>query len=548
MVLGNQARRRHHVESTKSNSGPFVSKSILPASHPPPSYQQQTGKGTRGRVYSLYRKPNGWRLESSSPNRRGDKLVRKMLLVGGAVVCVVYGALFLRLNRLIQREQNSDKTAFLFHWKNYHHFLNRPPPQSEAAKHVLEYLSSEQYALDAIRRRAAERRKRTRPPPMRNPDLYEKISAPYHFKFLEEEKSLGPVVQEKVEGRRPATNDINLRCGIDAQNAFVANPSFYPDIHTINEDSVILITGILGRIGFHLALKLATQCNAQVLIGVDSIYPNDTKHKLQLLKKLSTLYSQLPMKDPFIVTLDGLNPNPRRHHYQHYHFENLFDRKTGEFDYASFAKPTHVVHLLSAEQDAYLTHDDTIGGDLPYASNGGLFGLRQSLLATEQLLHNLGHGGTISQQLHFTFVSDVDVLKLGDKRPIDHLQRQGSAKKSNDILFPCTKFMEEILLHSYAAKFKTDRSLIVLRFPTVYGPWGKAGSFDHDLAKKAIRHWHDKGTMYRDAESPTESILLQLARQFGQNQLERDILFVDGKIARVDISPRICTNCIFSYQ
>jgi hypothetical protein len=87
--------------------------------------------------------------------------------------------------------------------------------------------------------------------------------------------------------------------------------------------------------------------------------------------------------------------------------------------------------------------------------------------------------------------------------------------------------MEEVLLHLYAEKLK-NHSFVILRLPIVYGPGGKPGSFDHDLAQKAISHWHDKGTM--DRELGSQSILLQLTGQSEQSQLEHDIIFVDGKM------------------
>lgn len=515
MSLGNQARRRHHVDCSSTPSA-----SLLPALHPP-QYHQHSGKGTRldraGHI--VYRKPNRWK---ASSKRRGNRFLPRVLFVGVTVIIVVYGALFLRLNYLLRREsKGSDSVGYSFH-ENYlssRYHSGRPLMQGDAAKRVMDYLSSEQSTSGAIQRRLEERYRKTSPPPfgttVNDLEKYEKLSKPYGFDFLEGGAS---VIHEKTE-RFGETNDMTTRCGIDAQNAFSANPSSYPDIHAVNEDSVVLITGILGRIGFHLALKLATQCNAQVLIGVDSIYPNDSKYKLQLLQKLSTLYSQLPnFKEPFFVTFDGINPKQCRH------FEDLMDDKTGDFDYATFAKPTHVVHLISAEEDSYLTRDNSIGGDSPYNSNDGLFGLRQSLVATEQLLNSLGYG---TSQLHFTFVSDVDVLKLREKGLADHWSANSHAKKHHRGMFTATKFMEEVLLHLYAEKLK-NHSFVILRLPIVYGPGGKPGSFDHDLAQKAISHWHDKGTM--DRELGSQSILLQLTGQSEQSQLEHDIIFVDGKM------------------
>ena len=542
--------------------------------------------------------------------------MRSILYIVGAIIIILYGAVFMRLKYLLRRDgqkilNDNPSSGNTYQHQHQHSHSNehehsgsyRPPmqqqqqqhhqqqhqqQQSDTIKSMLNYMASEKAAMETIRQRQEQRRQRTRPTRTPYNNINEKLFKSYRFEFLQEHYN-DETIKTETMGERDRNRKHNThhhRCGIYAQEGFDSNPSSFPHDHSIHKtsESTVLITGILNRLGFHLALKLATECNVQVLIGVDTFYPNESKHKLQLLQKLSVLYSKhlnmnpartgsgtgsdsgtrtrtgngngngmSTFKVPLIHVFDGVNPRRTRNLLE------FMDGESGDFDYHSFANPTHVVHLLSAEEHSYMTSDDgvgdgdrygdsdSIGGDTPYKPDDGMFRLRQSLLATDQLLNNLGD--TDTSRLHFTFASDLDVLKLDEVKVNGNGNvpgvfekgdnGNGNTKKSRRRrrgMFTTTKFMEEVLFQSYASSARLkDTTFVTLRFPKLYGPWGDPNSFDYRLAQGAVAHWHDQGIAERELDS--ESMLLQLTGRSEQSDShhEHNILFVDGTCAKSNL-------------
>jgi len=509
-----KARRRHHDTTSAARQPTSTSTPSIPLYH---AGSENPPKRSGRIAYKTQKLPR-----SPTAEAKYSRLIFRILFIGAVIVVIVYGALFLHINRLLTRgDQVADTTPGLYSDRTgFDHFhSDRLPVHSDAAKQNLDYYSSERFTSSgkAIKDRHEARRTRTRPPSWGASanDIveYNAVVKPYEFEFLQEmETNLGDL-KTHTDTKDNDAQDSLTRCGINTQNAFLANPLLYPDMHSVNKDSVVLITGILGRLGFHLALKLATQCNVKVMIGVDPLFPNESVHKLQLLEQISILYTQVSeFKRPLIMAFDGVNPLPRYH--TSFKGAKFMNGMSGDFDYSAYVSPTHVVHLLSAEEHAYLSIDAAL-------DSGGLFGLRQSLVATEQLLTNLG-----TSHLHFTFVSDVDVLSLASSNADGNHDSQ--MKQTHRGMHTATKLMEEILMQPYAENLD-DYTFVTLRMPALYGPWGKIGDFDHDLAKKAVTHWHDKGTMDRDLDS-NESMLLQLTDQSELSQVEHDVMFVDGKL------------------
>jgi len=473
------------------------------------------------------RTPRGLRTRS----RTGRWYLFQILIFGVALVAAVaYGSLFWKIFLEHQGQDlmgGSDIGSFFKPHTN-HYDLSLPhdlatPVKSQAANKVLDLvLSDQRLLLEQSQARIEERQRRSRPNSFAfdasGIELYNSLVKPYSFQFLNDvvqgDVTSPSLIDEKESGHGHGHGHGNAtRCGIDAQTAFAINPLAYSDIHAIREDSVVLIVGILGQLGFHLALKLATECNVQVMIGVDPMFPNESKYRLQLLEQISILYAKVPdLKKPLIVSFQGINP---RKNYDS-SFKEFFNSTTGDFDFGAYAAPTHVVHVFS--DDTYSFHDGRgrDDSDSPYSSNDGLFAMRQSLVATEQLLSKLGESQS-SRKFHFTFISDPGVLK--DASTSDGDKKQG--------IYTVTKMMQEILIQSYSRRLG-GHSFVTLRVPKVYGPWGKLGCFDYDLAQKAVMHWHDKDTMERSLESD-ESVLLQLSGHAIQSKIEHDVLFVDGK-------------------
>lgn len=337
-------------------------------------------------------------------------------------------------------------------------------------------------------------------------NLYRERVKPFGFHFLKLEDST--FIQDQASSKMfdTATTTINsgdyTHCGIEARSAFLDRPLSFPLTKGINEDSTILITGILSRLGFHLALKLATHCKVKLMVGVDPLYPNDPASRLEGIEQIKILYKQVPhLKKPLLVSFEGINPKQYHRSVKSY----FFNEKTGDLDFVGYANPTHIIHVLSSERNSYRKYDRSADDE-----NNGLFLLRQSMIAMEQLLTNLSP----SSQVHFTFISNVGVLNKIQHKPIE-----------NRDLFETTKLMEEVLLHFYSKRL-TSYSFVILRIPTLYGPWGQPGAFDYDVAQNAIKIWNtyhsDKHEVDVDLSSP-----LILHDKLGQ--IEKPILYVDGK-------------------
>ncbi len=340
----------------------------------------------------------------------------------------------------------------------------------------------------------------------------------YNFEFLSS-RGNSDIHHNNYGGKEDSENKMNEKrdspCGLSAQTASTKYPFLYPDIHSINEKSVVLITGILSRTGFHLALKLATECNVQTIIGLDPMIPNNVPNRIKIIDQLSKLYNSTPkLQQNLIIPYSGFSP---KEGYKS-RFEKFTSEETGELDF-SLLELTHVVHLLSIDD---YSNSALEGSDSPYimtSNQGGeeqvgnhMFGLRQSLVGIDHLLSTLTSGRKDSP-VHFTFVSDIDLQPPHGWRDME-----------NDIR-STSKLMEEVLLQMHFRESRSD-AFVTLRLPFIYGPWGKSGSVDYDLAEVAVKNWNDKRLLESDSN---ENIVLTLDSQKKFDMKERDILFVDGE-------------------
>eukprot|EP00557_Chaetoceros_sp_GSL56_P010915 CAMPEP_0176485668 /NCGR_PEP_ID=MMETSP0200_2-20121128/5158_1 /TAXON_ID=947934 /ORGANISM="Chaetoceros sp., Strain GSL56" /LENGTH=963 /DNA_ID=CAMNT_0017882319 /DNA_START=538 /DNA_END=3429 /DNA_ORIENTATION=+ len=357
--------------------------------------------------------------------------------------------------------------------------------------------------VEEIKSRHAKRKLRTTKYVEKGIDTYRAKVKRYNFHFLNSLNSQDTSIFDYHDMRSNwhqtgSAEDNIARCGIEAQNPdFFDNLMSFPLEWAMNQNSVVLITGILSRIGFHLALKLAAECKVQVVIGVDAIYSNEYTSKLQQLEQIKLLYAQVSqLKKPLMVAFDGIHPKQsRRPTIKTY----LFNEITGEFDFEESVVPTHVLHVLSSEKSSFQILDRAVDDDL--------FLLRQSLTATEQLLTTLG----ASSKVHFTFVSRIGALDNSEGKD----------------LFQTTKMMEEILLQYYSKRLSIS-SFVVLRIPTIYGPWGRPGSIDFDLTQQVILSWI-KGVSLTNNELDSE-----LSFSDGESvEAEKDILFVDDAVSAI---------------
>lgn len=346
--------------------------------------------------------------------------------------------------------------------------------------------------------------------------------------------------KEKDEDRDDKDTDKEMpkRCGRELQSLFSEKSSDFPTSDSITKDSVVLITGILSQLGFHIALKLASACDVKIVMGVESFemesYATDQIWREHTLEQITLLYSQLAassFRAPLILSPMGAVPNAKTHRY----YKDFVNSFTGELEFSSEVTPTHIVHIGSV-RDEFSFHADSDSdsateedseesnpnshSNLAHGSgDDNLYWLRHSLITTEQILSSLER---VSSPVHFTFVSDINVLTLEE----DSLHPDSSSFEKNKYFYLSTKLIEELMVHSYAERLE-QHHFVTLRLPQLFGPWGKPGAFDYDIAQNAIMHWHDKDTMSKYSDSKN-SMLLNLSSLSHKSQSEIDLLFVDG--------------------
>ncbi len=200
----------------------------------------------------------------------------------------------------------------------------------------------------------------------------------------------------------------------------------------------VLITGIAGFIGFHLAKDLLEK-NWSV-IGVDNLndyYDENLKvarlHELGIVESTFTEHQPYSNKDGGLIFYKGdISNRPFIH--------NVFE-----------AQPiAYVVHLAAQAGVRYsLQHPEAY-----IQSNvNGFFNLLQ-----ESKDHKVAH---------FVYASSSSVYGLNEKMPLattDNVDHPIS-------LYAATKKSNELFAHAYAHLYQMPAT--GLRFFTVYGPWGR---------------------------------------------------------------------------
>jgi len=291
------------------------------------------------------------------------------------------------------------------------------------------------------------------------------------------------------------------------------------------------------------------------MIGVDPLIPNTKINRIHALKQISILYQNIPkFQRPLIMTYAGLNPK----NVYHLNHVDYMSNDTGEIDYSKW-NPTHVIHVISnydydgyeslLDDDADNDNDNTRSKDKDFTleddGNTPIFGLRQSLTGIDQLLSTLSKNS--ESTFHFTLISDFNILSdslvdntaasleksKGQDSMIDN-NREGRIVADEYSKFHIvTKLMEEVLLQFYARNELSNHNntFVTLRLPFVYGPWGKQGSIDYELAEKAVKHWNDEVKMKRTSDKD-ESVLLSMVKgqKHWNHNVERDVLFVDDAV------------------
>ena len=187
----------------------------------------------------------------------------------------------------------------------------------------------------------------------------------------------------------------------------------------------ILISGVAGFIGFHLAEKLLKD-KKNLIIGIDNVnnyYDINLKHsRLNILKKFSNFkFIKLDLKDD-----KGL--------------KKIFTKY----------KPTHVVNLA--------------------AQAGVRYSLENPKLYLESNIigfFNLLDLSRVFKIKHFVYASTSSVYGANQKQPF----RESDSADHPIQFYAATKRSNEIIAHSYSCLYNIPTT--GLRFFTVYGPWGR---------------------------------------------------------------------------
>ncbi len=228
----------------------------------------------------------------------------------------------------------------------------------------------------------------------------------------------------------------------------------------------ILITGMAGFIGYHLAKKLGRE--GFDVYGVDSI--NDyysTKLKKDRLLDLGVAVG--PTDIGWIS-----NPNKNIHFLQ-----------------ADLSKSDECARVFEGDHYDALVHLAAQPGVRKSISHPAIY-FQSNLVATYNLLEQLKD----SPQTALLMASSSSVYGHSSDTPYTESQ-QTDAPVS---LYAATKKSTEIIAHYYAHQYKIDTSM--LRFFTVYGPWGRPdmavyGFFDKIMNGEEIKVFN-QGDLKRD--------------------------------------------------
>lgn len=202
----------------------------------------------------------------------------------------------------------------------------------------------------------------------------------------------------------------------------------------------ILITGVAGFIGFHLAKRLL-ETPQNTVIGIDNISPYyDTQLKedrLSILKKYSN----------FI-----------------FYKNDICQKET--FEKIHKHNPTHIVHLAAQAGVRYsLTHPQSY--------------IDTNITGTLNVLEFARHAS--SPIKHMLYASSSSVY--GTNKTIPFTEDQTTETPVS--LYAASKKANEMMAHSYSHLFQIPLS--GFRFFTVYGPWGRPDMAIHIFATKIMK-------------------------------------------------------------
>jgi UDP-glucuronate 4-epimerase len=215
----------------------------------------------------------------------------------------------------------------------------------------------------------------------------------------------------------------------------------------------ILITGVAGFIGYHLAQKLLAE--GQQVYGVDNL---NNYYSVELKQaRLDRLLSQPKFTFEYLDISDRAKTNQL---FQKHHFDRVF-------------------HLAAQAGVRYSLQN-------PYAY------VDSNLVGFTNILEGCRH----AKIKHLIFASSSSVYGANTKVPFsvtDNVDRPIS-------LYAATKKANELMAYSYSHLYQI--SITSLRFFTVYGPWGRPDmayfKFVRAIAEEKAIDVYNFGKMKRD--------------------------------------------------
>jgi UDP-glucuronate 4-epimerase len=237
----------------------------------------------------------------------------------------------------------------------------------------------------------------------------------------------------------------------------------------MHKEESVLLTGVAGFIGFHVAQLLLRE--GYFLIGVDSISTYyDTSLKYARLKILKETFP-----DTFIFCKG-----------------DIADRSFMEHIWHSVERPiTRVVHLAAQAGVRY-----SLENPYEYITTN----VMGHLVLLEQARHQ-------KDFKHFVYASSSSVYGANEEIPFSEEHRTEKPMA----LYAVTKQCDELMSRSYAHLFKIPST--GLRFFTVYGPWGRPDMALFIFTKKIL------------AGEPIPV--------FNNGQMKRDFTYIDDIAAGV---------------
>ena len=479
----------HHDPTTATVTTLTPSRRIFrPHPHPhhhPQAYHNHNINATNGHINTTARKPR-------------QSWLRLCFFLGtGCYLILILQTLSLFFSKQQQpsAKQEPQESAFSKQWsrqldqqhQNYHYHSSASDLQQPHDND--RYPNFEQSTLYQQRRRAELRRAQTRPA---KADVVEW----YHRSFVDHyhdssQKNL-PSSQSQLD------DNLNL-CGDAVRQLFTdGDPFIQPhNAAALNQDSRVLITGVLSALGIQLAVTLHHNCGVQVMFGTDSMYPNTSLDRLDVAKRLSFLETSIP-QFTMVPTYIGLDPEQKQKQQKSSaaFIWNHNNPGTDEWNVLSSISPTHII-LLEGYQERSTTTDNRNADDgsleqpLPLKP---FYQLQNRLISMEQTF----------QSIRFASATDEDVYNLNHPDRSDSVVApppqvlyvggsSSTSSLSSSLLHSTSLELNGLMASIYFQEFGI--SSIGMNLPSaIFGAWDSIGNAWHEIVDYSIDAYWKKTT------------------------------------------------------